>query len=67
MHPYSSLFTTPHLPNLKKSTPHQNGEEKRRGWGEESGGEVEKMKRRVEYHTRRWCGEKRRVDYTSNP
>ena len=32
-HPYSSLFTTFHPSNLKTTTPHQSGEEKR-GVGE---------------------------------
>ena len=52
MHPYSSLFTTFHLPNLKTTTLHQRGEEK-------IGVEVKKrvaasgkkMNRSAEYHT----------------
>lgn len=36
MHPYSSLFTTPHLPNLK-TTPQEGVEKERRGVEKEKG------------------------------
>ena len=53
-HPYSSLFTTFHPSNLKTTTLHQSGEEKR---GVEVKKRVaargKKVKRSAEYHRRR--------------